>query len=222
MIRSRNFLVILFAFLWICTLSSFMFSYIKREPCKETLKHKEPIIQEGDIIFQSSESAQCEAVKQATHSIYSHCGIIFKDQGKLYVYEAVQPVRKTLLADWIMHGTGARHLIKRYIRADTLLKSEVLAKMKKQAKGYLGKNYDLQFGWDDSRLYCSELVWKIYNESAALEICPLRSLKDFDLSSPLVKKIMKDRYGDKVPYNEPVVAPSDLVESPLFMKVINK
>jgi hypothetical protein len=32
----------------------------------------------GDIIFQTSNSRQCEALKMATHSDVSHCGILFK------------------------------------------------------------------------------------------------------------------------------------------------
>jgi hypothetical protein len=33
--------------------------------------------------------------------------------------------------------------------------------MKATGEGFLGKDYDLTFGWSDERLYCSELVWKV-------------------------------------------------------------
>ena len=36
------------------------------------------IIKEGDIIFQTSTSSQSKAIQLATHSKYSHVGIIFK------------------------------------------------------------------------------------------------------------------------------------------------
>lgn len=52
---------------------------------------KDEILQDGDIIFQESQSAQCKAVQKATHSRYSHCGIIFRKDGKYFVYEAIEP-----------------------------------------------------------------------------------------------------------------------------------
>jgi hypothetical protein len=36
----------------------------------------------GDLIFQSSNSGQSAAVQLATHSIYTHCGILFQENGK--------------------------------------------------------------------------------------------------------------------------------------------
>jgi hypothetical protein len=47
-------------------------------------------VKEGDIIFQTSQSSQCEAVRIATNSKFSHCGIIYTIEGKYFVYEAVQ------------------------------------------------------------------------------------------------------------------------------------
>ncbi|MBL0316391.1 MAG: hypothetical protein IPP69_11655 [Flavobacteriales bacterium] len=52
-------------------------------------------LKSGDIVFQVNESGQGKAIQLATHSIYTHCGIVFMDQGKTMVYEAVQPVRIT-------------------------------------------------------------------------------------------------------------------------------
>ncbi len=56
---------------------------------------------DGDMIFQTSQSGQSLAIQYATHSKYTHCGLLFNDNGKWYVYEAVQPVKKTLFKDWI-------------------------------------------------------------------------------------------------------------------------
>ena len=80
--------------------------------CKE-INSKEVTFQNGDIIFQTSQSKQCEAIKIATNSKFSHCGIIYIENGKTYVYEAVQPVKMTLLEDWISHGKDAKYAVKR-------------------------------------------------------------------------------------------------------------
>ncbi|VTR45020.1 Orthopoxvirus protein of uncharacterised function (DUF830) [Serratia fonticola] len=47
-----------------------------------------PAVQDGDIIFHTSRSAQSLAIQQATGSRYSHMGIIVLRDGKPYVFEA--------------------------------------------------------------------------------------------------------------------------------------
>ncbi|EKR74280.1 hypothetical protein LEP1GSC074_0112 [Leptospira noguchii str. Hook] len=41
----------------------------------------------------------------------------------------------------------------------------------------------------------------------------LKTLKDFNLSSMQVQSLMKKRYGNKIPYSEPVISPVDMFES---------
>ncbi len=40
----------------------------------------------------------------------------------------------------------------------------------------------------------------------------LQKFKDFDLSHPTVKKIMKERYGNKIPLEEKVISPVSMFE----------
>lgn len=177
-------------------------------------------IKDGDIIFQTSESPQCEAVRLATNSKFSHCGIIFKKDGKSYVLEAVQPVKITSLTDWISHGKGINYLIKR-LKKPNILDSDKIESMKAYGYQMLNADYDLYFEWSDDKIYCSELVWKIYKHGAGIEICPFKKLKDFNLSDPKVIKIMKERYGNNIPLEENVVAPSQLAESNILETVID-
>lgn len=177
-------------------------------------------IKDGDIIFQTSESPQCEAVRLATNSKFSHCGIIFKMDGKSYVLEAVQPVKITSLTDWISHGKNSDYLIKR-IKKPNSLDSKKIESMKNYGFKMLNVDYDLYFEWSDEKIYCSELVWKIYKEGAGIEICSFKKLKDFNLTDPKVVEIMKERYGNNIPLEENVVAPSQLAESNLLETVID-
>jgi hypothetical protein len=78
---------------------------------------------------------------------------------------------------------------------------------------YLGLPYDIYFGWQNDRIYCTELVWKIYKEILGIELGRLGKLKDFDLSSFTVRLLMFKRYGLKIPYDEPVIAPSTMFDS---------
>lgn len=184
---------------------------------KDNFEYK---FKDGDIIFQTSESKQCEAVRIATNSKYSHCGIIFIENGKTMVYEAVQPVKMTPLKQWIAQGKDNKYVVKRLKNTSILLTDSSLEKMKQCGLGFNNKDYDLYFEWSDNKIYCSELVWKIYNE-VNIELCPLKKLKDFNLKDPLVQDIMKERYGNNIPYNEKVVAPSDLFESDLLETVFD-
>jgi hypothetical protein len=173
----------------------------------------------GDIIFQSGNSPQCEAVKLATHSPYSHCGIIFQKKGEWVVYEGVQPVSITPLKTWIKHGTDGKYSIKRLNDAATALTPTMIEKMQKYAEGFIGRNYDIYFGWSDETIYCSELVWKVYYQGAGIEVGKLKTLKEFDLDHPAVKAIMEERYGKNIPWKEKVIAPSDIFNCERLVEV---
>lgn len=85
-------------------------------------------LKNGDLIFQTSLSGQSKAIQVATKSKYSHCGIIYKDGKKLYVFEAVQPVKRTPLDKWIARGQDGKYVIKRLINADQDLTSAAIKK----------------------------------------------------------------------------------------------
>jgi uncharacterized protein YycO len=175
-------------------------------------------LKEGDVLFQDMGGDFGEAIRLATKSDYSHCGMLLKKDGELMVYEAVGPVKFTPLKKWISHGINNSFTAKRLINSKALT-SEVLATWQKKAVSYTGKAYDHVFGWNDDRIYCSELVWKMYKNGAGVELSAPKQLKDFDLSHPLVKQQLTLRYGNAIPYEENVVAPQDLFESKLLVEV---
>ncbi|MGY3211715.1 YiiX family permuted papain-like enzyme [Mucilaginibacter sp. HD30] len=203
----------------ICTLSLAV-SAIGHSYAKETTASKKhDDLQDGDIIFQSSNSPLSVAIQLATKSKYSHCGIIFKEKGAWYVYEAVQPVRSTPLDQWTAGGQGGKFVIKRLTNASQALTPSAISKMKQTGKQFMGKDYDGTFEWSDDRIYCSELVWKIYKKGAGIEVEQLKKLKDFDLSSQAVKGKLKEHYGNNIPLNEPVISPVAIFDSPLLITV---
>ena len=172
---------------------------------------------DGDVIFQSSQSNQSKAIEQATNSPYSHVGIIFIKNGKPYVFEAASKVIYTPLDKWINRGKNKTYVIKR-LKNHSLSQQEITS-LKQVAHKFENKPYDIWFGWDDKYIYCSELVWKIYNRALKLKIGQLQTIKDFNLSSPAVKQKLKERYGDKIPYQETVISPVAIFNSPLLITV---
>lgn len=195
--------------------------YLTGMPMKKP-PQQPPTAKAGDVIFQESMSDLSTAIKLATHSKYSHCGIILPKDGELYVYEALQPVRYTPLRQWINRGRKGHYVIKRLKNADSVITPTTVQKMVDAGKKYNGKNYDFYFGWSDERIYCSELVWKIYKESTGLELGKLEQLKDFDLNSPAVKEQMKQIYGNKIPLTEQIISPVSMFNSPLLKTVEEK
>ena len=127
----------------------------------------------------------------------------------------------TLLEDWISQGKDSKYVVQRLKKANEILTTEVLKKMRTYGNTMNNKNYDIYFEWSDEKIYCSELVWKIYKNGANIELCKTKKLKDFNLKNPLVQNIMKERYGNNIPYDEAVVAPSQLYESSMVEKIFD-
>jgi len=187
--------------------------------CKTESKSQ---LKNGDIIFQTSQSSQSKAIQYATGSKLSHMGIIYFQNDKPYVYEAIQPVKLTALDKWIQRGEKGQYIVKRLKNSQQILKPDVLSKMKRVGEKYRGKDYDLYFGWSDERIYCSELIWKIYKEALNLEIGKLQKIMDFDLSHPIVIAKLKERYGNNIPLDEPAISPANIFNSDLLETVYSK
>ena len=172
----------------------------------------------GDIVFQTSRSAQSRAVQLATRSPLSHMGVVLPHGGALAVYEAVGPVKYTPVAEWVARGENGRVLVKR-LREPRALASDQVELLVRSAEKFLGKPYDGAFAWSDDRLYCSEVVWKIFRRALGVELGALTRLGDFDLANPEVQAKLRERYGGSIPTEEPVISPAAMAASPLLETV---
>lgn len=182
---------------------------------KDTL----PRLKDGDLIFQTSRSSQSLAIQRATGSPYSHMGLILYRDGKPYVFEAIATVRFTALDQWIARGSGSRFVVKRLRSANKTLTPAATEKLRRAARAFEGRAYDLAFDWSDTRIYCSELVWKAYDRALGIQIGKLERVRDFNLTDPVVKAKMRERYGEKIPLDAPVISPVAMFESDLLVTV---
>ena len=155
-------------------------------------------LKEGDIVFQTSTTQQAPLIIAATHSPWSHCGIIIEKTDGLYVLEAISTVSLTPYQQWVERGMGKRVGMKRYTEEPVKIKY----------RKYLGKPYDLAFKFDNGKWYCSELVYDIYKRQLGVELCAPRPVSDYVISG--LDKVLTKRGIDK---NQLVVAPSDLYDS---------
>jgi uncharacterized protein YycO len=197
--------LISFSFIVFAALS---FSFERLEPNKLPLKN-------GDLIFIINPSGQGKAIQLATHSKYTHIGIVFIEDGKTMVYHAVEPVTKSSLEEFVAMSADKNYEVKR-LKNQRMLTNQIITSMLIHAKKDIGKHYDLGFSWDDEKLYCSEYVWKIYKRTLNIEIGKLKPLNSFDLNHPVVKEKLKQRYGSKIPLNEQMISPGDMYESILL------
>ncbi len=167
--------------------------------------------QNGDMILQTNTSGQGWAIQFATNSKYTHIGVLFKENNEWVVYEAVQPVQKVTLDEFISRGENNQYTILR-LKNDSLVKLDhVTQKMKNYLLKQIDKNYDWVFNWSEEEMYCSELVYKAYF-NAGIKISDTKLLKDYKLNHPVVKAQLKERYGNNIPLNDTMVAPSDIAE----------
>lgn len=139
--------------------------------------------------------------------------------GKPFVFEAISTVQSTPLNKWIKRGEASHFVVKRLKNADTVLTPVALQKLRDEAKRFAGRPYDLTFGWADDRIYCSELVWKAYDRALGIQIGKLARVRDFNLTDPAVRIKMKERYGNNIPLDEPVISPAAMFESALLATV---
>lgn len=177
----------------------------------------------GDIVFQTSTSPQSQAIQLATHSPYSHCGILYKRVGEWLVLEATSPVvTMTPLRNWVYRGQGGHFVIKRLRDADTVLTPAAITRLQAAGDPFWRLKYDAQFGWSDDQLYCSELIWKVYERGLHRRLGTLQKLRDFDLRHPTVQAKLKERYGDKLPLHETVISPVSIFNSPELVTVVSR
>jgi hypothetical protein len=172
----------------------------------------------GDIIFQTSKTSQSKMIQLITESKLTHCGIIFFRNGKPYVFEAVQPVKKTPLQEWINRGVGKKYIVSRV--KDPLTKSE-LNTMFNYSVSLLGKDYDSQFQWSDEKMYCSELVYKVLVAGDRF-VGYGKKFSDYNLNNDIVKKAIKKRYnGNSINLNEMVITPVDIYKNSNVKTIYN-
>jgi len=206
---SRRFTFLSLAFFLLCT-------------CSASAAEDEWTPRTGDIVFQESTSSQSAAIAAATGSRWTHVGVVFVEGGAAWVFEGVQPVGVSLLDRWMASGKGGTVVVKRLKEADKLLTPDVLKRMTAVRENLTGKDYDLLFGWSDEEIYCSELVWKLFDRAAGIQLGKLEKLRDFALDLPVVRAKLKERYGNAVPMDETVISPGSLFEDRHLLTVYRR
>ena len=165
--------------------------------------------QDGDIIFHKSQSSQSSAIAEATGSPWSHVGIIVKNGTDTYVAEAIQPVTVTSLRSFVARGKNSEFRVYRFKYYNN---KTMKLKLYSTLKEYYGKNYDIYFEFSNERIYCSELVYKVFKKVTGQEVGRPQKMKELNLNGPHVQKLIQDRLtdiGKELDPNELIVTPAN-------------
>ena len=167
--------------------------------------------QTGDIIFQTTKGKIALVTSTATMSRFTHVGMIIMKKNKPYVIEASGPVRINSFRRFINRGIGKKFVVLRYKNG---LNKKQKRKLIREARRHIGKKYDSKFRWDDKKLYCSELVFKVYKKALRVELNKPEKLGDYYSSwNPIISRYAKKKYGKKIPLNEKIITPERLYDS---------
>jgi hypothetical protein len=138
-----------------------------------------PTLHTGDLAFIRSKSSRSELIQRASHSPYSHVGVVEVTDGGIFVIEAIQPVSRTPWNRFVARADHRRVTVARVTGLDTATLERVVT----TAKANLGKGYDARYRWDDERLYCSELVVKAFARGAEVSLGRRQRVRELALSA---------------------------------------
>jgi hypothetical protein len=163
----------------------------------------------GDILLQHIPSHLTSVIKDATNSQYSHCGMVVYLHNKIYVLEAIGPVKYTPLNRWLKQGRDNYTQI-RPLNMDR----RKIARVIQEAEKMLGKPYDIQYDLDEEKIYCSELLYKAFLRGAGMKIGKIEKLGDLNWKPH--EKFIRYLCKGELPLDREMVTPESLVHDKKF------
>lgn len=169
---------------------------------------------EGDVVFQSLPRVDLvDAIETISESEWSHCGILFRQDGHWMVAEAFGQVRYTPLRLWILRGRGSRIVSYRYPKLD----EKGLAAVRAAVDAMEGLSYDFRYAPEDDEIYCSELVEKGFDRALGIKLGRWQRLGDLNWK-PKESFIREMEDGD-LPLDRLMVTPVSLTRDPRMVRV---
>ena len=171
---------------------------------------------EGDIVFQSLPHADLvDAIEAVTRSPWSHCGILVKKDGHWFVGEAIGEVRYTPLCVWMVRGRRSHIDAYRVTNLPPGFEARIHAGM----ADFLEKPYDFRYAPDDSEIYCSELVYKIYDRRLGIKLGVWEKLGDLNWKP--MEPFIRSMEGGRLPLDREMITPVGLTRSPHVIRVFS-
>jgi len=166
-------------------------------------------LQNGDLIFRRGTSIESQIVLLTDQeSEYSHVGMIYKTNGKLFVIHTVPKeadadpgyIKLESIDEFLSEGKAERLAVYRLIQNS----SEKINIASSYAYNCYIKNYRFDNNYDlvsDKKLYCTELIWKAYKLAGIDLVC--NRLKNINI----------------IVTSRTMIMPSSIIESKLLKKI---
>ena len=165
--------------------------------------------QEGDFVFQSLPHGDLvDAIEGASHSKYSHVGMVIRKNNEWFVREAIGPVIDTPIQEWIHRGRIHQAFDAYRLRAPL---QAVVPDLIKASEAFLGRPYDFRYRMDDEAIYCSELLYKSMLSASGLRLGKLQKLSELDWRP--YRTTIEKYEGGKVPQDRLMITPRSLSEA---------
>lgn len=185
-----------------------------------------PQIAPGDLLFQiGASSAMSGAITAATGGDsslnFTHVGIAIPTSGADSVLEATSDggVRLTSLTEFL--DRSARIGLHPAVVAMRLRDTTGVSVSVARARSFVGLPYDYSYRPDNDRLYCSELVWESYRDTAGNRIFTARPMnfRAEDGTMPRFWQELFDKLGETIPEGVPGTNPNDMARDPHLQEV---
>ncbi|MEM9345060.1 MAG: YiiX/YebB-like N1pC/P60 family cysteine hydrolase [Planctomycetota bacterium] len=165
----------------------------------------------GDVVFQSSqESPLINMIEGASGSHYSHCGIVDRRDGQWVVYEAAKQVTTTPLDRFIDRGRGAGFAVYRFRQPyQTDIPSII-----ENTRAYLGRPYDFRYRLDEEHIYCSELIYKAFEQTTGESLGERVRLGDLEWEP--FEALINELEKGPPPLDRLIITPIDLALAEQF------
>ncbi len=161
----------------------------------------------GDFLFQSfPHSPLTDAIEGCSGSPLSHCGIVKQTEGKWVVIEAVGPVKETPLSEWIAQGRDNAFAAYRF-RAPL---AEKIPAIISAAEKYEGRPYDIHYDFDDTKIYCSELLWKATRDATGVKLGKIQKLGE--LKWQPYEEVIRYIENGALPLDREMITPRSVAE----------
>ncbi len=170
----------------------------------------------GDVLFQSSPHTRLvDTIEGVSESPLSHCGIVAQVGGGWVVYEASETVTATPLNEFIERGRDQGFLVYRFKHEFTKHIPDILD----ETRSFLDRPYDYRYRMDDEHVYCSELIYKAFENVTGQPLGELEKLGDLNWQ-PFEEDISHFEDGP-VPLEREMITPQGLSEAEQLVRVLS-
>lgn len=169
-------------------------------------------LKSGDVVFVQSRGGQSAALRAAMGSPWTHVGLVFEERGAWYVFEAARVVKSGPWSKFISEARSAEGRFAVFRVKSPEIKQRLIkewGRVFEVCKKYKGRLYDSSFFWsedapnkdkpsfiqnENDKIYCSELVYKCYEDGLGIKLAEFQRLGEMDLSAKPAQPLIQRRW----------------------------